>query len=80
MQSGTHHLRGINDPCRDHIAVAVTIGVVPFVSVLQLTNSIDNDRAIQTRIVGDGSQRMIEHVADDVGAQLFVAFELELAE
>ena len=46
---------------------------VAFVLALHLPHAIDDDGAVDAGVLGDAAQRIIEHVADDLGAELLVA-------
>ena len=71
-------LRRVDDAGRDQVAVLVLVGVVAFVLALHLADAVDDDGAVDARVLGDVPQRIVEHVGDDLGAELLVAFELEL--
>ena len=66
-------------PAADKVAVLVLVGVVAFVFALHLADAIDDHVAIDAGILGDVPQRVVQHVGDDLGAELLVAFEVELS-
>src|SRR4029453_4264370 len=78
LQSDGDDLGGVDHAELEHVAVLVAVGVVAFFLGLELADAVEDDGAIDAGVVGDGPQRLIEDVLDDLSAGLLVAGELEL--
>ena len=59
-----------------HVAILAVVCVVTICFSLETTNTIDHDGTIDACVVGNGSQRMIEDVANDLSSMSFIAFEI----
>ena len=73
LQRGADDLGRVDDAGRDQVAVLVLVGVVAVVLALHLADAVDDHRAVDAGVLGDVPQRIVEHVADDLGAELLVA-------
>src|SRR4029078_3991177 len=80
LQSDGDDFGGIDHAKLEHVAVFVLVGVVAFGLALELTNPIDDDGAIDTRVLGDCPQRLIKDALNNLSPGLFVAFELQFVE
>src|SRR5579871_2868418 len=81
LQRTSCHLDGIDDAALAQIGVFASVGIVTVVLFLGAANSGHNDRAIQTRVLGDGPARHFQYVLHQphTGLFMFVA-HVELVE
>ena len=74
LQGGTGHFGRVHDALGDQVAELAGRGIVALAGPLDL---FDDDRAFDTGVVRDLAGRLFESAADDVHADLLIAFELE---
>ncbi len=79
-QRRADHLCRIDHAGFHHIDVPLAIDIVPVRLALHPPHAIDDHGSIQAGVRSDVAQRIVEHVADDIDAELFVAFQLEAVE
>src|SRR5271157_4150445 len=77
LQRGARDLGGIDDAGLDQVLELVGLRVVAEVGFLRLLDTTDNDGALFAGVANDLTQRLFERAAHDVGADLFVAFQLQ---
>ena len=63
----------VDDAGVEHVAVFVVQGIVSVRLVLVLLDVFDDDGAVKAGILGDGPQRHLQHLGDDLDADVLVA-------
>src|SRR5687767_4150908 len=79
LERRAHDLHRVDDAGVDHVLVLVGAGVVAVVT-LRVLDLLDDDRAFLARVGRDPAERLFDRLADDVDADLLVAFELQRVE
>src|SRR5690606_38470564 len=74
------HLGGVDDARLDQVLVGVGTGVVAEVAILGLLHLGHHDRALDTSVGGDGTDRLLDGAAHDVDADLLVLGAADLGE
>src|SRR5665213_682398 len=75
LQSSARDLRRVDDAGSDQVLVDARSGVVAEVGVLRFVDIRDSDCAFFARIMNDHPKWFFDRPADDVGADLLVAFQ-----
>src|SRR5260221_2063560 len=76
LQRRAHDLRGIDDARLDEVLVLLGRRVEAK-GALAVLDLLDDDRAVDARVDGDLTQRLLDRAADDVDAVLAIVAELQ---
>ena len=73
-------LARVNHTRFQQVPVGIRVSIITVVLAFQLANTVDHHGSIQAGILCDGTQRMIQHVGNDIRTQLLVTREFQLAQ
>ena len=80
MQSGSHDHCRVDYTIFHQVDVLAGVGVEAFVLAFHVANAVHNNGSIVACVFGDAAEWVLQHVGDNAGTGIFVAFQTEFAE